>query len=45
MITTDLATPLPEEKEPPEICDDSKAADSTKGTESSTNGPTTPVLS
>ncbi|KAM4773326.1 receptor-type tyrosine-protein phosphatase C isoform 1-T1 [Cyanocitta cristata] len=45
LITTGFATPLPEEKEPPEICDDSKAADSTKGTESSTNGPTTPVLS
>ncbi|NWT79722.1 PTPRC phosphatase, partial [Lanius ludovicianus] len=43
LITTGLATPLPEEKEPAGICDDSKVADSTKGTESSTNGPTTPV--
>uniref|UniRef100_A0A8C5UFJ3 protein-tyrosine-phosphatase n=1 Tax=Malurus cyaneus samueli TaxID=2593467 RepID=A0A8C5UFJ3_9PASS len=44
LITSDLAPPPPEENEPPEICDDSKAAGSTKGTESSTNGPTTPVL-
>lgn len=44
MITADLGSPQPEETEPPEICDDSKAADSTKGTESSTNGPTTAVL-
>ncbi|KAM7046543.1 receptor-type tyrosine-protein phosphatase C [Acridotheres tristis] len=44
LITTDLAPSRPEEIEPPEICDDSKAADSTKGTESSTNGPTTAVL-
>ncbi|KAF4789622.1 Receptor-type tyrosine-protein phosphatase C [Turdus rufiventris] len=44
LITTDLAPPQPEKTEPPEICDDSKAADSTKGTESSTNGPTTAVL-
>ncbi|XP_062353247.1 receptor-type tyrosine-protein phosphatase C isoform X3 [Cinclus cinclus] len=44
LITTDIAPPQPEEIEPPEICDDSKAADSTKGTESSTNGPTTAVL-
>lgn len=44
MITTDLAPPRPEEIETPEICDGSKAADSTKGTESSTNGPTTAVL-
>ncbi|XP_027527676.1 receptor-type tyrosine-protein phosphatase C isoform X2 [Neopelma chrysocephalum] len=44
LITIDLTPPTPEENEPPEICDDSKAADSTKGTESSTNGPTTPVL-
>ncbi|KAL2301641.1 hypothetical protein Nmel_011031, partial [Mimus melanotis] len=44
LITTDLTAPRPEEIEPPEICDDSKAADSTNGTESSTNGPTTAVL-
>ncbi|XP_039582331.1 receptor-type tyrosine-protein phosphatase C isoform X1 [Passer montanus] len=44
LITTDLAPPRPEEIEPPEICDGCKAADSTKGTESSTNGPTTAVL-
>ncbi|CAN8217742.1 unnamed protein product [Coccothraustes coccothraustes] len=44
LITTDLAPPRPEEIEPPEICDGSKAADSTKETESSTNGPTTAVL-
>ncbi|XP_075012639.1 receptor-type tyrosine-protein phosphatase C isoform X3 [Calonectris borealis] len=44
LITIDLAPSMPEENEPSEVCDDSKAADSTKGTESSTNGPTTPVL-
>lgn len=44
LITTDLAPPRPEETDTPEICDGSKAADSTKGTESSTNGPTTAVL-
>ncbi|XP_056353737.1 receptor-type tyrosine-protein phosphatase C isoform X2 [Oenanthe melanoleuca] len=44
LITTDLAPPQPGEIEPPEICDDSKAADGTKETESSTNGPTTAVL-
>ncbi|KAM6305690.1 receptor-type tyrosine-protein phosphatase C [Aegotheles albertisi] len=44
LITIDLTPPTPEENEPSEVCDDSKAADSTKGTESSTNGPTTPVL-
>ncbi|XP_071421092.1 receptor-type tyrosine-protein phosphatase C isoform X2 [Pithys albifrons albifrons] len=44
LITIDLTPPTPEEDEPSEICDDSKAADSTKGTESSKNGPTTPVL-
>uniref|UniRef100_A0A8B9N1U6 Receptor-type tyrosine-protein phosphatase C n=1 Tax=Accipiter nisus TaxID=211598 RepID=A0A8B9N1U6_9AVES len=42
---TDLITPsTPEEHEFSEVCDDFKAADSTKGTESSTNGPTTAVL-
>ncbi|NXX40790.1 PTPRC phosphatase, partial [Tricholaema leucomelas] len=44
LITIDLTPPSPEEKEPSEGCDESKAADSTKGTESSSNGPTTPVL-
>uniref|UniRef100_A0A8C3XEA9 Receptor-type tyrosine-protein phosphatase C n=1 Tax=Cyanoderma ruficeps TaxID=181631 RepID=A0A8C3XEA9_9PASS len=44
LVTADLGPPRPEEIEPPEICDDSKAADSTKGTESSTNGPTSAVL-
>ncbi|KAM9280024.1 receptor-type tyrosine-protein phosphatase C isoform 3-T3 [Cariama cristata] len=44
LITIDLTPPTPEENEPSEVCDDSKAVDSTKGTESSTNGPTTPVL-
>ncbi|KAM6199881.1 receptor-type tyrosine-protein phosphatase C [Sarcoramphus papa] len=44
LITIDLTPSTPEEKEPSEVRDDSKAADSTKGTESSTNGPTTPVL-
>ncbi|XP_038000088.1 receptor-type tyrosine-protein phosphatase C [Motacilla alba alba] len=43
LIATDLAPAQPEEIEPPEICDGSKAADSTKGTESSTNGPTTAI--
>ncbi|NXQ85105.1 PTPRC phosphatase, partial [Nyctibius grandis] len=44
LITIDLTPPTPEENELSEACDDSKAADSTKGTESSANGPTTPVL-
>ncbi|RLW06003.1 hypothetical protein DV515_00004999, partial [Chloebia gouldiae] len=44
LITTDLAPPQPEETEAPEICDGSKAADSTKETEGFTNGPTTAVL-
>ncbi|XP_053928743.1 receptor-type tyrosine-protein phosphatase C isoform X4 [Cuculus canorus] len=44
LITIDLTPPTPEENEPSEVHDDSKAADSTKGTESSTNGPTTPVI-
>ncbi|XP_064310840.1 receptor-type tyrosine-protein phosphatase C isoform X3 [Phalacrocorax carbo] len=44
LITIDLTPPTPEKNELSEVCDDSKAADSTKGTESSTNGPTTPVL-
>ncbi|KAM6080410.1 receptor-type tyrosine-protein phosphatase C [Theristicus caerulescens] len=44
LITIDLTPSTPEESEPSEVCDDSKAAESTKGTESSTNGPTSPVL-
>lgn len=44
MITIDLTPSKPEEHEFSEVCDDFKAADSTKGTESSTNGPTTAVL-
>ncbi|KAM9239567.1 receptor-type tyrosine-protein phosphatase C isoform 2-T2 [Leptosomus discolor] len=44
LITIDLTPSTPEKNELSEVCDDSKAADSTKGTESSTNGPTTPVL-
>ncbi|XP_067997011.1 receptor-type tyrosine-protein phosphatase C isoform X3 [Melanerpes formicivorus] len=44
LITIDLTPSTPEEKEPSEGCDESKAADSAKGTESSSNGPTAPVL-
>ncbi|XP_065599085.1 receptor-type tyrosine-protein phosphatase C [Cyrtonyx montezumae] len=44
LITIDLTPSTPEEKEASECCDDSKAADTAKGTEGSTNGPTTPVL-
>nr|XP_010298331.1 PREDICTED: receptor-type tyrosine-protein phosphatase C [Balearica regulorum gibbericeps] len=44
LITIDLTPSTPQENEVSEVCDDSKAADSTKATESSTNGPTTPVL-
>ncbi|XP_071897692.1 receptor-type tyrosine-protein phosphatase C isoform X5 [Anas platyrhynchos] len=44
LITIDLTTSIPEENGASEVCEDSKAADTTKGTESSTNGPTTPVL-
>ncbi|XP_063200615.1 receptor-type tyrosine-protein phosphatase C isoform X3 [Chroicocephalus ridibundus] len=44
LITIDLTPPTPEGNEASEVCDDSKAADGIKGTESSTNGPTTPVL-
>ncbi|XP_074688828.1 receptor-type tyrosine-protein phosphatase C isoform X4 [Strix aluco] len=44
LITIDLIPTTPEENELSEVCADSKAADSTKGIESSTNGPTTPVL-
>ncbi|KFW68581.1 Receptor-type tyrosine-protein phosphatase C, partial [Pygoscelis adeliae] len=44
LIAIDLTPSTPQENELSEVCDDSKAADSTKGTESSTNGPTTPVL-
>lgn len=44
LITIDLTPSTPEENDAPECCDDFKAADTNKGTESSTNGPTTPVL-
>ncbi|XP_015145720.2 receptor-type tyrosine-protein phosphatase C isoform X4 [Gallus gallus] len=44
LITIDLTPSTPEENDTPECCDDFKAADTNKGTESSTNGPTTPVL-
>ncbi|KFP31359.1 Receptor-type tyrosine-protein phosphatase C [Colius striatus] len=44
LITIDLNPRTPEENKVSEEQDDAKAADSTKGTESSTNGPTTPVL-
>ncbi|XP_051480379.1 receptor-type tyrosine-protein phosphatase C isoform X3 [Apus apus] len=44
LITIDLSPSTPEEKEISEACDDSKSTDGTKGTESSTNGPTTPIV-
>ncbi|XP_015724978.1 receptor-type tyrosine-protein phosphatase C isoform X3 [Coturnix japonica] len=44
LITIDLTPPTPEGNGAPECCDDFKAADTNQGTESSTNGPTTPVL-
>ncbi|POI32777.1 hypothetical protein CIB84_003471, partial [Bambusicola thoracicus] len=44
LITIDLTPSTSEENDAPECCDDFKAADTNKGTESSTNGPTTPVL-
>ncbi|XP_031451677.1 receptor-type tyrosine-protein phosphatase C isoform X4 [Phasianus colchicus] len=44
LITIDLTSSTPEANDAPECCDDFKAADTNKGTESSTNGPTTPVL-
>ncbi|XP_019474062.1 receptor-type tyrosine-protein phosphatase C, partial [Meleagris gallopavo] len=44
LITIDLTPSTPEENDALEFCDDFKAADTNKGTESSTNGPTTPVL-
>uniref|UniRef100_A0A8C9EKR1 Receptor-type tyrosine-protein phosphatase C n=1 Tax=Pavo cristatus TaxID=9049 RepID=A0A8C9EKR1_PAVCR len=44
LITIDLTPSTPEESDAPECCNDFKAADTNKGTESSTNGPTTPVL-
>uniref|UniRef100_A0A8B9C5X9 Receptor-type tyrosine-protein phosphatase C n=1 Tax=Anser brachyrhynchus TaxID=132585 RepID=A0A8B9C5X9_9AVES len=45
LITIDLTPSIPEENGASEVCEDSKAADTTKGTESSTNGPTTPTNS
>ncbi|XP_072199272.1 receptor-type tyrosine-protein phosphatase C isoform X2 [Excalfactoria chinensis] len=44
LITIDLTPSTPEGNGAPECCDDFKAADTNQGTESSTNGPTTPVL-
>ncbi|NXD14368.1 PTPRC phosphatase, partial [Nothocercus nigrocapillus] len=44
LITIDLTSSAPEGNGASEACVDSKAADSTKETESSINGPTTPVL-
>ncbi|KFP08131.1 Receptor-type tyrosine-protein phosphatase C, partial [Calypte anna] len=44
LITIDLSPSTADKKEISEVYDDSKAADSTRGTESSTNGPTSPVL-
>ncbi|KFU91352.1 Receptor-type tyrosine-protein phosphatase C, partial [Chaetura pelagica] len=44
LITIDLSPSTPEEKVISEACDDSKSTDGTKGTESSTNGPTTPIV-
>ncbi|XP_068808216.1 receptor-type tyrosine-protein phosphatase C isoform X3 [Struthio camelus] len=44
LITIDLTPSMPEGNGASEACEDSKAADITKETESSTNGPTTPVL-
>ncbi|XP_010222838.1 PREDICTED: receptor-type tyrosine-protein phosphatase C [Tinamus guttatus] len=44
LITIDLTSSTPEGNGASEACVDSKAADSTKETESSVNGPTTPVL-
>ncbi|XP_025943651.1 receptor-type tyrosine-protein phosphatase C isoform X3 [Apteryx rowi] len=44
LITIDLTPSMPERNGASEACEDSKTADSTKETESSTNGPTTPVL-
>ncbi|XP_030349589.1 receptor-type tyrosine-protein phosphatase C isoform X4 [Strigops habroptila] len=44
LITIDLTPSTPEENQASEVCDESKAADSTKGAESSANGPSAPVL-
>ncbi|KAM9006948.1 receptor-type tyrosine-protein phosphatase C isoform 4-T4 [Ara ararauna] len=44
LITIDLTPPTPEENQASEACDESKAADSTKGAENSANGPSAPVI-
>ncbi|NXU54280.1 PTPRC phosphatase, partial [Turnix velox] len=44
LSTIDLTQPMSQENEASEVCHDSTAAASTKETESSTNGPITPVL-
>ncbi|KYO34553.1 receptor-type tyrosine-protein phosphatase C isoform C [Alligator mississippiensis] len=44
LVAIDLTSVTPEARKDSEACEDSKFADCIKGTESSTNGPTTPVL-
>ncbi|XP_062469428.1 receptor-type tyrosine-protein phosphatase C isoform X2 [Pezoporus occidentalis] len=44
LITVDLTPPTQEENQASEVCDESKAADSTKGAENSANGPSAPVV-
>ncbi|XP_065531368.1 receptor-type tyrosine-protein phosphatase C isoform X16 [Lathamus discolor] len=44
LITIDITPPTPEENQASEVCDESKAADSTKGAENSANGPSAPVV-
>ncbi|XP_025062111.1 receptor-type tyrosine-protein phosphatase C isoform X3 [Alligator sinensis] len=44
LVAIDLTSVPPEARKDSEACEDSKFADCIKGTESSTNGPTTPVL-
>ncbi|XP_062437635.1 receptor-type tyrosine-protein phosphatase C [Rhea pennata] len=44
LITIDLSPSMPQRNEASEACEDSKASDSTKETESSTNGPTVLIL-
>ncbi|XP_019383910.1 PREDICTED: receptor-type tyrosine-protein phosphatase C [Gavialis gangeticus] len=44
LVAIDPTSVTPEARKDSEACEDSKFADCIKGTESSTNGPTTPVL-
>ncbi|XP_019386110.1 PREDICTED: receptor-type tyrosine-protein phosphatase C [Crocodylus porosus] len=44
LVTIDPTSVTPEARKDSEACEDSKFADCIKGTENSTNGPTTPVL-